>query len=85
MFVAFNLEQRIPEDHPLRPIKVWCDRALAGMSRHGRGSCPNGQSSCRQEGSFGVADQVTASSPAARWPGSWTTVRTWSRASGGIG
>ncbi len=33
MFVAFNLEQRIPEDHPLRPIKVWCDRALTGMSR----------------------------------------------------
>ena len=33
MFVAFDLEQRIPDDHPLRPIKVWCDRALAGMSR----------------------------------------------------
>jgi transposase len=33
MFVAFDLEQRVPEDHPLRPIKAWCDRALAGMSR----------------------------------------------------
>ena len=33
MFVAFDLEQRIPDDHPLRPIKVWCDRALAAMSR----------------------------------------------------
>ncbi len=33
MFVAFDLEQRIPDDHPLRPIKLWCDRALAGMSR----------------------------------------------------
>lgn len=33
MFVAFDLEQRIPEDHPLRPIKAWCDRAMAGMSR----------------------------------------------------
>ena len=30
MFVAFDLEQRIPADHPLRPIKAWCDRALAG-------------------------------------------------------
>lgn len=33
MFVAFDLEQRIPDEHPLRPIKAWCDRALAGMSR----------------------------------------------------
>ena len=33
MFVAFDLEQRIPDGHPLRPIKAWCDRALAGMSR----------------------------------------------------
>ena len=33
MFVVFNLEDRIPDDHPLRPIKAWCDRALAGMSR----------------------------------------------------
>jgi transposase len=33
MFVAFDLEQRVPDDHPLRPIKQWCDRALAGMSR----------------------------------------------------
>ena len=33
MFVVFNLEVRIPDDHPLRPIKAWCDRALAGMSR----------------------------------------------------
>lgn len=33
MFVAFNIEQRVPEDHPLRPIKAWCDRVLAKMSR----------------------------------------------------
>jgi len=33
MFVAFDLEQRVPDDHPLRPIKVWCDNVLAGMSR----------------------------------------------------
>lgn len=33
MFVVFNLEERIPDDHPLRSIKAWCDRALAGMSR----------------------------------------------------
>ena len=33
MFVVFNLEERVPEDHPLRPIKRWCDKVLAGMSR----------------------------------------------------
>ena len=33
MFVAFDLEQRIPADHPRRPTKAWCDRALSGMSR----------------------------------------------------
>jgi transposase len=33
MFVAFDLEQRVPADHPLRPIKVWCDRLLSSMSR----------------------------------------------------
>ncbi len=33
MFVAFNLEERVPQDHPLRPIKQWCDRVLAKMSR----------------------------------------------------
>lgn len=33
MWVAFNLEDRVPADHPLRPIKAWCDRVLAGMSR----------------------------------------------------
>ncbi|TVQ58009.1 MAG: DDE transposase, partial [Phycisphaerales bacterium] len=33
MFVAFNIEERVPEDHPLRPIKQWCDRVLAKMSR----------------------------------------------------
>ena len=32
MFVAFNLEESVPKDHPLRAIKVWCDRILAGMS-----------------------------------------------------
>lgn len=33
MFIVFNLEERVPEDHPLRPIKHWCDRVLAKMSR----------------------------------------------------
>ncbi len=33
MFVAFDIEQRVPEDHPLRPIKRWCDKVLAAMSR----------------------------------------------------
>jgi len=33
MFVAFNIEDRIPDDHPLRPIKRWCDKILASMSR----------------------------------------------------
>jgi transposase len=33
MFVAFNLEERVPEDHPLRPIKRWCDRVLSKMNR----------------------------------------------------
>lgn len=33
MFVAFNIEERVPEDHPLRSIKQWCDRVLAKMSR----------------------------------------------------
>jgi transposase len=33
MFVAFDLEQRIPDDHPLRPIKAWCDRILTTMGR----------------------------------------------------
>jgi len=33
MFVAFDVEQRVPADHPLRPVKRWCDRVLASMSR----------------------------------------------------
>ncbi|MCP4621675.1 MAG: IS5 family transposase [Bradyrhizobium sp.] len=33
MFVAFNVEDRVPEDHPLRAIKRFCDRVLAKMSR----------------------------------------------------
>ena len=32
MFVAFNIEDRVPENHPLRPIKRWCDKVLAGMN-----------------------------------------------------
>jgi len=31
MFVALNLEERVPEDHRLRPIKRWADRVLASM------------------------------------------------------
>lgn len=33
MFVAFNVEERVPDDHPLREIKRRCDRILAAMSR----------------------------------------------------
>jgi len=33
MFVAFNIEERVPDDHPLRAIKRRCDRILAAMSR----------------------------------------------------
>jgi transposase len=38
MFIAFNLEERVPEDHPLRAIKRTCDRILAGMSRDFNGA-----------------------------------------------
>lgn len=33
IFVAFDLEQRVPDDHPLRKIKRWADAVLAEMSR----------------------------------------------------
>ena len=33
IFVAFDLESRVPEDHALRPIKRWCDKVLSAMSR----------------------------------------------------
>jgi transposase len=33
MFVAFDLEQFVPDDHPLRKVKRWADGVLAGMSR----------------------------------------------------
>lgn len=33
IFVAFDLEQRVPDDHPLRKIKQWADAVLSGMSR----------------------------------------------------
>jgi len=32
MFIVFNLEERVPADHPLRPIKRMCDRILKSMS-----------------------------------------------------
>ena len=31
MFVALNLEERVPADHRLRPIKRWADAVLASM------------------------------------------------------
>lgn len=35
MFIAFTLEDRVPEDHPLRPIKRMCDRIVAeGLAEH---------------------------------------------------
>lgn len=33
MFVALDIETMVPEDHPLRAIKIRCDRVLAAMSR----------------------------------------------------
>jgi transposase len=33
MFVVFDLEQRVPDDHPLRKIKRWSDGVLGEMSR----------------------------------------------------
>jgi transposase len=33
MFVAFDLEQFVPADHPLRKIKRWADGVLGEMSR----------------------------------------------------
>jgi transposase len=33
LFVKINLEELVPGDHPLRPIKAMADKALAGMSR----------------------------------------------------
>ena len=33
MFVAFNIEDRIPQDHPLRRVKAWADRILQDMRR----------------------------------------------------
>ena len=33
MFVALNIEDRIPADHPLRKVKVWADKVLQSMRR----------------------------------------------------
>ena len=33
MFVAFDIEQFVPEDEPLRAIKRWADGLLTQMSR----------------------------------------------------
>jgi len=33
MFVAFDLEQFVPDDHPLRKVKRWADGLLAAMGR----------------------------------------------------
>jgi transposase len=33
IFIVFDLEQRVPDDHPLRKIKRWADRVLSEMSR----------------------------------------------------
>jgi hypothetical protein len=33
IFVAFDLEQAVPESHPLRKIKRWADQVLAQMNR----------------------------------------------------
>jgi transposase len=33
MFSYVSLEQRVPADHPLRPIRTMVDAALKGLSR----------------------------------------------------
>ncbi len=33
MFVACNIEERIPENHPLRRVKAWADAVLRSMRR----------------------------------------------------
>jgi transposase len=33
MFVMLNLEAKVPSDHPLRPIKAWCDQVFVAMRR----------------------------------------------------
>jgi transposase len=33
MFVAYNVEDRIPDDHPLRRVKAWADSILQDMRR----------------------------------------------------
>jgi hypothetical protein len=33
LFEVISLEQRVPQDHPSRPIKRRCDEFLAQMSR----------------------------------------------------
>jgi len=33
MFLMINLEEKVPQDHPLRPVKQRCDRILRAMSR----------------------------------------------------
>ncbi len=33
LFVVFSLEQRVPANHPLRPVKRRCDELLAQMNR----------------------------------------------------
>ena len=33
MFLMINLEDKVPQDHPLRPVKQRCDRILRAMSR----------------------------------------------------
>lgn len=33
MFVAFDLEQFVPQDHPLRKVKRWADSVLSEMGR----------------------------------------------------
>lgn len=33
MFVAFDVEQFVPPEHPLRKVKRWADGVLSEMSR----------------------------------------------------
>jgi len=33
LFIAYSIEQRIPDDHRLRRVKAWADAVLADMRR----------------------------------------------------
>ena len=42
MFSYVSLEERVPKDHPLRPIRSMVDEILSGMSKDFEGVRPRG-------------------------------------------